>query len=220
MPVYDASAPLRPDLPSWPGDERFRRQVVSDLSTGDGDCVAANPERAHRNPCRCTVPFPPRRPGVEALPPDVLVGPAEVAGLEHLRGPITAGDLEASRLPNGLQRLLAKTANSGWSTRDTVFREDFIAFDSSAAQWCVDRGVRLLGIDYLSIEPFGSGRIDHPVHKILLGAGIAILEGLDLEGIDTGSYLLAALPLLIPGGDGAPARVVLSTKRLSGTNQA
>jgi arylformamidase len=91
---------------------------------------------------------------------------------------------------------------------------DFIAFDSSEAQWCVDRGVRLLGIDYLSIEPFGSGRIDHPMHKILLGAGIAILEGLDLEGIDTGPYLLAALPLLIPDGDGAPAR--RCARRLSG----
>jgi arylformamidase len=210
MPVYDASAPLRPDLPSWPGDERFRRQVVSDPSTGDDATVSQLFLSAHTGthvdaPCH----FLPSAPGVEALTPDVLVGPAEVAGLEHLRSPITAGDLDASRLPNGLQRLLVKTANSGWSTRDTVFREDFIAFDSSAAQWCVDRGVRLLGIDYLSIEPFGSGRIDHPVHKILLGAGIAILEGLDFEGIATGSYVLAALPLLIPGGDGAPARVVL-----------
>jgi arylformamidase len=210
MPVYDASAPLRPDLPSWPGDERFRRQVVSDPSTGDDATVSQLSLSAHTGthvdaPCH----FLPGAAGVEALTPDVLVGPAEVAGLEHLRSPITAGDLDASRLPNGLQRLLVKTANSGWSTRDTVFREDFIAFDSSAAQWCVDRGVRLLGIDYLSIEPFGSGRIDHPVHKILLGAGIAILEGLDFEGIATGSYVLAALPLLIPGGDGAPARVVL-----------
>jgi arylformamidase len=210
MPVYDVSAPLRPDLPSWPGDESFRRKVVRDLSTGDDATVSQLSLSAHNgthmdSPCH----FLPGAAGIEALRLDVLVGPATVVGLEHLRGPITAADLDVAGVAGGTQRLLAKTSNSGWSTRETSFREDFIAFDVSGARWCVDNGVRLVGIDYLSIEPFGAGRTGHPVHKILLEAGVVIVEGLDLAAISPGPYTLAALPLLIPGGDGAPARVVI-----------
>jgi arylformamidase len=210
MPVHEISAPLRPDLPSWPGEGGLRREVVTDVSRGDSATVSRLSLGAHTGthidaPCH----FLPGAPGVESLEPDVLVGPAVVAGLEHLTGPITATDLNAVGLPEGTERLLAKTTNSGWSARDTSFRKDFIAFDASGAQWCVDRGVRLVGIDYLSIEPFGSGRFGHPAHKALLGAGVVIVEGLDLAGVAPGRYLLSALPLLIPGGDGAPARAVL-----------
>jgi arylformamidase len=210
MAVYDVSAALRSDLPPWPGDHTFQRDVVRDVSKGDSATVSRLSLSAHNGthvdaPCH----FLPGAPGIEGLSPDVLVGPAEVVGLEHLRAPISAADLDALDLADGTERLLAKTSNSGWSAVDTAFREDFIAFDASGAQWCVDRGVRLVGIDYLSIEPFGSDRTGHPVHKTLLGAGITIVEGLDLDGVAPGSYLVAALPLLIPGGDGAPARVVL-----------
>lgn len=210
MPVHDVTASLRPDLPSWPGDRTFQRTVVSDVSRGDSATVSQLSLSAHNGthidaPCH----FLPGGSGIEELAPEDLIGPVEVAGLEHLQGPITAADLEGAGLPDGVQRLIAKTKNSGWSGRDTSFREDFIAFDASAAQWLVDTGVRLVGIDYLSIEPFGSGRVDHPVHKILLRAGVVIVEGLDLDGVHPGPYSLTALPLLIPDGDGAPARVVL-----------
>jgi arylformamidase len=84
-----------------------------------------------------------------------------------------------------------------------------VALDPSAAKWCLSRGLRLVGIDYLSIEPFGSGRHGHPVHHALLEAEIVIVEGLDLEDVEPGPYLVAALPLAVPGSDGAPARVVL-----------
>ena len=69
--------------------------------------------------------------------------------------------------------------------------------------------MRLVGIDYLSIEPFGSNKVGYPAHKTLLSAGVAIVEGMDLHSVDPGAYTLAALPLLVNGGDGAPARVVL-----------
>jgi arylformamidase len=125
-----------------------------------------------------------------------------------VKGTIGADDLEGS-IPEGAHRILLKTRNSGWSTSDTEFREDFVALDTSAADWCVARGVRLVGIDYLSIEPYGSGPKGHPVHHALLEAGVVIVEGLDLSGVEPGPYVVAALPLLVPGGEGAPARVVL-----------
>jgi arylformamidase len=210
MPVHDISAPLRPDLPTWPGEAGLRRELVSDLSEGNDATVSRLTLGAHTG-THIDAPshFLPDGAAIEAVDPDVLVGPVEVVGLEHLRGPITSDDLDALRIPDDTQRLLAKTANSGWSAEETSFRKDFVAFESSGAQWCVDRGVRLVGIDYLSIEPFGSGQPGHPVHKILLGAGVVVIEGLDLVDVAPGRYQLAALPLLIPGGEGAPARVVL-----------
>jgi arylformamidase len=209
MVVHDVSAPLGPGLPSWPGQDALRRHLSTDVSQGDSASVSQLSLGAHTGthvdaPCH----FIPGAPGIEALMPDALVGPAMVVGLEHLRGPITAAALDAAGLPDGIERLLAKTANSGWSAGSS-FRENFIAFEQSGAQWCLDRGMRLVGIDYLSIEPFGSGRIGHPVHMDFLSAGVVIVEGLELARVAPGPYLLAALPLLIPGSDGAPARVVL-----------
>jgi arylformamidase len=80
---------------------------------------------------------------------------------------------------------------------------------ATAAQWCVERGVRLLGIDYLTIEPQGPEKAGYPTHHTLLGAGVVIVEGLDLRGIAAGRYELVCAPLKIAGGDGAPARVFL-----------
>ena len=82
-----------------------------------------------------------------------------------------------------------------------------MAFDVPAAEWCVDRGFRLLGNDHLSIEDYDTE--NHPVHKTLLGAGVAILEGLDLDGVPPRSHELSTLPILIPGSDESPVRAVL-----------
>jgi arylformamidase len=151
--------------------------------------------------------FLPDGEGVEGFSPDVFVGPCFVADLRHVVGGISADDLEEAAIPSGTTRLLALTSNSGWSREDTGFRPDYVAFDLTAATWCVDRGIRLLGNDYLSIEIFEAE--GHPVHKTLLGAGIAVLEGLDLAGVAPGEYELAALPILVPGSDGSPVRAVL-----------
>ena len=113
----------------------------------------------------------------------------------------------SSKVPSGVERLLLKTANSGWSARGTSFRSDYVACDPSAATWCRDRNIRLIGIDYLSVEPPES--TSHEVHKALLEAGIVILEGIDLEGVPSGRYTLIALPLNIPTGEGSPTRAIL-----------
>lgn len=207
MRIHDVTASLREDLPTWPGEEGFQRRPVKDLAKGDRSTVSHLSLGAHTGThVDAPVHFIEGGGGIDAIAVEALVGPAVVAGLDHVERTIGGDDLEDS-VPAGTQRLLVKTRNSGWSAGDTEFREDFVALDPSAAEWCVARGVRLVGIDYLSIEPYGSS--GHPVHRALLQAGVVILEGLDLSGVQPGTYTVAALPLLVPGGDGAPARVVL-----------
>jgi arylformamidase len=141
---------------------------------------------------------------VDILPLDVLVGPAVVVDLSG-GGPIDAARLAAA-VPGddsgdgGGRRLLLRTgAADEVPTADGALTED-------AARWLVERGVRLVGADTLSIEPATD---TYPVHRILLDAGVVIVEGLDLFGVTPGRYQLACLPLRIAGGDGAPARAVL-----------
>jgi arylformamidase len=183
--------------------------MVKDFSKGDRSTVSHLSLGAHTGThIDAPVHFIEGGGGIDGLDVDALAGPAVVVGLDHVEGAIGAGDLEAS-VPEGAQRILLKTRNSGWSASDTEFREDFVALDPSAAEWSVSHGVRLVGIDYLSIEPYGSGPKGHPVHRALLVASVVVVEGLDLDGVQPGEYLVAALPLRIPGGDGSPARVVL-----------
>ena len=143
--------------------------------------------------------------GVEDLPLDALVGPAFVAefnGNTH----ITAADLESMAIPTGCQRLLFKTRN-GVFWDDAEFHTEFIALAPDAARALTKRGVRLVGIDYLSIERFHAS--PHEVHETLLASKVVILEGLDLRRVTPGAYLLVCAPLNVVGAEGAPARVFL-----------
>jgi arylformamidase len=210
MRIIDVTAPLREGMPAWPGDTPFARRERLSLERGDADTVSELVLSAHTG-THIDAPSHLLREGgsMGSVPLDVLVGDALVVDLTHLDRTIGADDLERANVPVETTRLLAKTTNSGWSRPGDPFREEFVAFDESGAHWCLERGVRLLGIDYLSIEPFGRGREGHPVHLALLEAGVAILEGLDLADADPGPYRLVALPLAITDAEGAPARVVL-----------
>jgi arylformamidase len=120
---------------------------------------------------------------------------------------ITAKVLENAEIPPRTRRLLFRTRNSNyWIENQKVFHTDFVALSPDAAQWLVNRGVKLVGIDYLSIAPFNDGQ---PTHDVLLKAGVVIVEGLDLSKISQGRYTLHCLPLKLAGSDGAPARVIL-----------
>jgi arylformamidase len=144
---------------------------------------------------------------VEKMPMDVLMGPAYVADLGDT-DIIDAGDLERAGVPLGVERLLMRTRNSRmWHDQvRSDFREDFVGLAAGGAQWIVERHIRLVGIDYLSIQPFGAPA---DTHIILLGEAIVILEGLDLSGVRCGAYELCCLPLKLVGAEGAPARAVL-----------
>jgi arylformamidase len=147
--------------------------------------------------------FIPGAGGVETLPLDALLGRCRV--VETNASPlIQASDLEVAA--TGAGRVLLKTV-SGSLWDDPTFRRDFVALAPAAADWLVSQGVLLVGIDYLSVDPYDADPAT--VHLRLLGAGIVVLEGLDLRRVPAGEYDLAALPLKIDGADGAPARVVL-----------
>jgi len=142
---------------------------------------------------------------VDELPLECLLGPAWVYDLGSGTR-ICAADLQQA-VPPGTLRLLLKTSNSTlWHSRVQEFRQDFITMELEAARWIVDQGMRLVGVDYLSVEAPGSP--GHPVHHAFLEAGIVIVEGLDLSPLHSGWYNFYCLPLRVAGGDGAPARAV------------
>ena len=106
-----------------------------------------------------------------------------------------------------MKRILFGTRNSHlWARGETTFQKDFAAITEDGAEWLVERGVQLVGVDYLSVAPYGDSV---PTHTVLLKAGIVIVEGLNLSKIMRGFYDLYCLPLKLLGSDGAPARAIL-----------
>jgi arylformamidase len=206
---FDISLPLTPQLPTWPGNARYEFQPVKRIASGDSSNVSRVVLGTHSG-THIDAPrhFFDQGRTVDELPLDQLVGPCLVVELELEPGrtPITAGDLQRAVGAGRPERLLLKTPNSGlWGTRD--FTPDFAYLSPEAAEWVVASGIRLVGIDYLSIEEFR--RSGAPTHHILLGAEVIIIEGLNLADVSPGAYDLACLPLRLVGSDGAPARVIL-----------
>jgi arylformamidase len=205
MLLYDVTRPLAPSLPVYPGDPAVEIVPIAQQSWGD----VANVSRVVLTSHSGTHIDAPRHffeqgMTVDALNMHTLIGPARVydmAGTSH----ISIDDVHGLDL-RGITRVLFKTTNSTlWEHPD--FQPDYIALTASAAQRLADDNVRLVGIDYLSVDAFDAS--DFPVHRTLLSTGVIILEGLDLRHVPPGDYDLYALPLLLAEGDGAPARVVL-----------
>lgn len=204
MKVFiDISLSISADTPVWPGDPPVLLEPVTRVEDGDVADVSrlgfGTHTGTHVDP---PAHFVPGGATVDELPLDVLVGPAVVADLTG-GGAIDAARLAGLDLPPGTTRLLLKTAD-GSAAPATVAATGALTPDG--AHWLVDRGVHLVGADTLSIEP---ATHDYPVHRILLGVGVIIVEGLDLRAAPAGHYQLVCLPLRIAGGDGAPARAVL-----------
>ncbi len=206
MQVYDVTVPLRPDMPTYAGEPGPKLDFHKLLSRGDSATVSALALGSHTG-THVDAPshFLDGAPAVDGLPLDALVGPAHVVefdGDTH----IAAADLDSMSIPGDCQRLLFKTRN-GRYWDDSEFHTDFIALAPDAARAIAERGVRLVGIDYLSIERFRPER--HDVHETLLASGVVILEGLDLRRVAPGGYLLVCAPLNVVGAEGAPARAFL-----------
>jgi arylformamidase len=206
MHIYDITAPLSSALPVYPGDPEVTITPVAQLQWGD----VANVSRLVMSSHTGTHLDAPRHffeagTAIDGLDLRLLMGPARVCAFPHVSTHLTADDLRPLGLAN-IQRLLLQTPNAAlWEK--TGFQTDYIALTESAAHLLVEMGVRLVGIDYLSVDAFECQ--DFPVHRILLGAGVLILEGLDLRAVPPGDYELLALPLLLEHGDGAPARAIL-----------
>lgn len=208
MKILDISVPVSPGLPVWPGDSPVELERYRALSAGD-DCNASRVCCSVHTGTHVDAPghFIDNALTVEDLSLDALIGPAiviEVPGAEAIEPDF----LESISLPYDTERLLFKTRNSNlWRIPDHSFHSDYVALSPQSAAWIVDRGIRLVGVDYLSVQMFDD--LEPLTHRTLLRAGIVIVEGLDLQAAHAGSYQLICLPLKLVGSDGAPARAVL-----------
>lgn len=206
--IYDISLPLSTSLPVWPGDpmpviERFSKMEEGELAN------ITRVEMGVHFGTHIDAPFHFVKDGgkVGDIPLDVLIGPAQVYEIPTECDAITAEVLRHAGLSDGITRVLFKTRNSQhWLDGDSAFDKDFVALSVDGARYLIDRGVRLVGIDYLSIASF-----DEPVptHVALLENGVVVVENVDLSAVTAGDYELICLPLNISGAEGAPARVVL-----------
>ena len=203
MEIFDISIPIRNGMLHYSGNPPVHVTRVSSLEDGDPANVSELDMGAHTGThVDATDHFLDGGAGAEALPLEALIGPAEVvdaAAATVALDLVTLRNLELP--PRGSKRILFKTRNSQLWNRDE-FTRDFVRLDGKAAAYLVERGARLLGIDYLSIG-------DAEAHRVLLSAGVVCVEGLDLRGIEPGAYELICLPLKLVGSDGAPARAVL-----------
>lgn len=210
MTIYDITVPLSPDLPVYPGDPAIAFTPLTRVARGDTANVTHITMTTHSG-THLDVPSHCRDDGatVDHLPLSLLMGKARVL---DIRGERAIGRRELSRLPvRGEERLLLRTDNSlFWESSD--FQDDFAHLTEEGAAYLIEAGVRLVGIDYLSIEGIDSGIT---VHRRLLDAGCVIVEGLNLAGVEPGEYELICLPLKIAGGDGAPARAILRRREQS-----
>jgi arylformamidase len=201
----DVSVPLAPGTPTYPGNPEFELQPIKRVAEGASSNVSRLVMGTHTG----THVDAPRHffddgPGSDALALDLLIGRVRVVDLPR-RGGISAEDLETAGLREDL-RVLFRTPNSAlWNGGE--FRQDYTYLTEGGARYLVDQGVKLVGIDYLSVEQFK--KPGAPAHRALLSHGVVIIEGLNLSEAEAGMYELYCLPLRIAGADGAPARVVL-----------
>lgn len=207
MTLYDITLTITEDLPAWPGDPGIKLEKAVQIEEGGLVNLTHISTSTHAG-THVDAPshFLSGGDTVENIPLDLLVGPAEVIELSPERQ-ITAEDLREAGIDGKAPRLLFKTRNSRyWAAGLREFQEDYIGLDAGAAAYLAACGMEVVGVDYLSVAPYTD---PEPTHRILLEAGVLIIEGLNLSGIDPGPYLLLCLPLKIGGSDGAPARVLL-----------
>jgi arylformamidase len=205
MKLIDVSVPLDASLPTYPNNTPFSLEPMKRVARGESSNVSTLHMSAHGG-THVDAPrhFFDDRPGAEALPLELLIGRARVVEVAS-RGGISAGDFSGLDLTEDV-RLLIKTHNSRlWGSPE--FHTDYVGVTESGARHLVDRGIKVVGVDYLSVEQFRAPGA--PAHHVLLGAGTIVIEGLNLAEVEPGVYEMICLPLRIVGADGAPARVVL-----------
>ncbi len=200
MEIIDASVSIQPGMVTYPGDPAVRLERVSSIANG----AVANLSRLDfgvHSGTHVDAPlhFVDGGASAESLPLDVLIGTAQVVDATAVERRLDEAALAELEL-RGV-RILFTTRNSELWARNE-FADDFVSLTADGAAALLARGVRLVGIDYLSIG-------DEAAHLALLGAGVVTIEGLDLRHVEPGDYELICAPLKLVGSDGAPARVLL-----------
>jgi len=204
--IFDISVPVMNGGVVYPGNPEIHIEAQQDMAKGDSSNVSLLSIGSHTG---THVDAPkhmiPNAVGIDQVPLDALIGPAVVVDFDDDVMAVTEAYLRAQPI-DGHERVLLKTRNSQF-IREREFHRDYTYLAPDGAEYLASLGVRLVGIDYLSIEQFHSGH--HRTHKTLLSRGIVIVEGLDLSEPPPGTYELYCLPLLLAGIDGAPSRAVL-----------
>ncbi len=205
----DATATLDPaTTPVYEGDAPMKFVFLKDMRKGDGLTLSAYSLGAHSG-THIDAPMHFVRDGasIDRVSLEPLIGPARVIDISDNVQSIDAAELNRHKW-RGTPRVIFRTRSSirGWM-KSSTFHRDFAYIAPDAAQLLADAGVRLVGIDYISAERFGA---PSPLtHRILLGKGIPIVEGMSLETVQPGDYDLVVLPMKVAGHEGAPARAIL-----------
>ena len=205
MRLIDVSVPLDAQLPTYPHNTPFSLEPIKRIARGDSSNVSTLHMSAHTG-THVDAPrhFFDQGAGTESLPLELLIGRARVIEIDSRAG-VAAEDLASIDLSDDI-RVLIKTHNSRlWGSPE--FHEDYVGVTDSGARHLVEHGIKVVGVDYLSVEKFHNPGA--PAHHVLLGAGTIVIEGLNLREVDPGVYEMFCLPLRVVGSDGAPARVVL-----------
>lgn len=207
MPFFDATVPLKANMMSFPGDPAVKIEGLFDRKHGDPFNLALLSLGTHSG-THIDAPSHYLDGGltVDEIPPEILIGPGIVLDMRN-KSRIDLVSLKDVDLSSN-ERVLFKTDNSPW-LNESSFRDDFVYLTEDAARHLVSKGIRLVGIDYLSIERYGN--VGAPVHRILLEAQVVIVEGIDLSEVPPGPCDIFCLPLRVELGDGAPARLFVRT---------
>lgn len=206
--IVDISLPIGPDLLVWPGDPPAsveRTKFLAEDGSNVSEFRMSTHTGTHVDP---PVHFLDGGVGIDRVPLSILTGRAFIADARGLRGQLGVDELQGLSIPDEAERVLLKSDNSElWSSLPTAFPDEYVCLAADGARWLVDRGVRLFGTDFLSVEKKGSP--GHPVHVELLSNGVVIVEGLNLGAVAPGWTSAAILPLRLVDGDGGPARAIL-----------
>jgi arylformamidase len=202
----DVSAPLHNGMAHWPDNQAFERTHTLAIDRGDAANVSAITTSVH-NGTHMDAPahFIPGGNGIETLPLTATMGPARVLEI-HDPESVKPDELKPYNIQRG-ERILLKTRNSPRCWETDEFVKDFVYISHEAAHYLAEVGIQTVGIDYLSVGGYFKDGAE--THHALLGAGIWIIEGLNLTQVQAGTYELLCLPLKIIGSDGAPARALL-----------
>lgn len=209
MKLYDLSLTITEELPVWPGDPGTYLKLTSSLTEGHEANVTRMEMGVHTG-THIDAPFhfEPDGAGIDQLPLDILIGPCRVYDVKGVAEGIGQKDLESLDF-GGVTRALFKTKNSRWwDFGEREFQTKYIHVTEDGAGYLVEKGIKLVGVDYLSVEKYQSP--NHSTHHILLRNQVIVVEGLNLSKVPPGNYYLMALPMKIKGADGAPARVVIA----------
>jgi len=209
MRLFDISVEVAPDLAVWPHETRAQIRQTMAIEAGDIANVSEVSIGVHTG-THIDAPYHFMRNGktVNEIPLAEMIGKVYVFSLPNA-DQIDVQELESLNIPQDAERILFRTRNSSlWKTHRTEFYSPYVALTSRAASWLASRNMRLVGIDYLSIQRFDD---EEPLtHITLLSAGVIILEGLDLSHVPEGVYMLYCLPLKLAAKDGAPVRAILT----------